>query len=395
VKNTLILAFALVYALQADAFEKVALVDSFDFHKVYDVETVTGNVQVLDHVLLTGANSILWRNCSGGLMRYPSKAEPLHLYEFPFDELRIPDSRKVCGWFKMDKSETDIFKYMMAECEKRGLKKGVHWPFEEAHWASWTMGPWNMQRPQYWCVTYDGMPWYVRSSIAFPEVVKHKLELLDEVLDRGADTVFIDLFRTGGWSPACEYVKPVLEEWERRYPGEKPPVNNHDPRWLSTVSKFQHDFLRAVRSRAKARNRPIRIWMSIVAASEERCDYNMKERGIDWRALVKEGVLDGIVVMTVDIDKDNLWESMSRIYQHVVGECKGKAKVYMPVRAYNFSGSGIADYCKFSGLSERLVARKLLELADEAGADGIAMECVDFKNYSPAVCEEIRNYKRK
>ena len=39
-------------------FNVVALVDSLDFAKQYDVETTTGTVQILEHVLLTHANDI-------------------------------------------------------------------------------------------------------------------------------------------------------------------------------------------------------------------------------------------------------------------------------------------------------------------------------------------------
>ena len=34
-----------------------------------------------------------------------------------------------------------------------------------------------------------------------------------------------------------------------------------------------------------------------------------------------------------------------------------------------------------------------MELARDAGAAGITMECVDHKNYSPAVCDVIRGFQ--
>ncbi|MBO7687390.1 MAG: hypothetical protein J6V72_13445, partial [Kiritimatiellae bacterium] len=50
------------------AFEKIALIDSFDFGTHFDTETVAGTEQILDHVLLTGADMVLWRNCGGATM---------------------------------------------------------------------------------------------------------------------------------------------------------------------------------------------------------------------------------------------------------------------------------------------------------------------------------------
>ena len=63
-------------AVQPSAkFDVVALVDSLDFAKDYDIETATGTVQTLEHVLLTHANDIWWRDKGGGRMRYPSECE--------------------------------------------------------------------------------------------------------------------------------------------------------------------------------------------------------------------------------------------------------------------------------------------------------------------------------
>ena len=39
-----------------------ALVDSLDFAHVYDIETATGTVQTLEHVLLTHPTTVLWRD---------------------------------------------------------------------------------------------------------------------------------------------------------------------------------------------------------------------------------------------------------------------------------------------------------------------------------------------
>ena len=52
-----------VFAVSAAApFEVVALVHSLDFAHVYDIETATGTVQTLEHVLLTHPTTVLWRD---------------------------------------------------------------------------------------------------------------------------------------------------------------------------------------------------------------------------------------------------------------------------------------------------------------------------------------------
>ena len=82
---------------RAPAFEKIAIIDSFDFASVYDTETVAGTEQILDHVLLTGADTVLWRNCSGATMRYRSQEESPLLMEAPFDPRRVPQDEAGVG----------------------------------------------------------------------------------------------------------------------------------------------------------------------------------------------------------------------------------------------------------------------------------------------------------
>ena len=45
-----------------------------------------------------------------------------------------------------------------------------------------------------------------------------------------------------------------------------------------------------------------------------------------------------------------------------------------------------------TGDKPEVAVRKLMEIARDAGASGVTMECVDFRNYSPAVCEVIRGF---
>ncbi|MBR3223320.1 MAG: hypothetical protein IKF72_13955 [Kiritimatiellae bacterium] len=44
------------------------------------------------------------------------------------------------------------------------------------------------------------------------------------------------------------------------------------------------------------------------------------------------------------------------------------------------------------GISNEQAVQRLLELARDAGGDGITMEVVDFNNYSPAVCKSLREF---
>ena len=165
-----------------NSFDVVALVDSLDFAKQYDVETATGTVQVLEHVLLTHANDIWWRDKGGGKMRYPSPCEAWPISEAPFDKRRLP-SEDIYGHLRLDAPWAHVFPLVREECEKRGLGFGIHTTLEENHGISSLTSNWTLDHPQFWGCVKNGEPWMGCCSIACPEVVAHKMEMLEESVD--------------------------------------------------------------------------------------------------------------------------------------------------------------------------------------------------------------------
>ena len=145
---------------------------------------------------------------------------------------------------------------VFGECAKRGLDWGIHTTWEESHWISNTESNWNLLHPQYTTRTKHGSPRLASASLAFPEVMAHKLRLVDERLAMKPKTVFLDLFRNGGWSPALEYVQPVRDAWRARHGGE-PPDSATDPRWLALVSEWQMAYVRAFAAKCHAAGAPL------------------------------------------------------------------------------------------------------------------------------------------
>ena len=72
------------------AFEKIALVDGFDYAPEMDTETKDGMRKVLKRVLETGADTIIWRTHSGSVPRYASEVVDLLRVETPLDKRRVP-----------------------------------------------------------------------------------------------------------------------------------------------------------------------------------------------------------------------------------------------------------------------------------------------------------------
>ena len=372
---------------ESNAFEVVALVDSLDFAQVYDIETATGIVQVLDHVLLTHATDIWWRDKGGGKMRYPSKCEGWPLSEAPFDKRSLPNET-IYGRLRLDWPRANAFPLIREECVKRGLGFGMHTTVEENHWLSSLATPWTIAHPEYWSCARDGEPWAGSCSIAYPEVVAHKLEQVDERLAFRPQRIFLDFARKGGWSYAREYTAPVLAEWRKQY-GDEPPPPATDARWGRLAGRFFEDYLR--RFSRKCRDAGVEF-IGGFSGIDEKDDTALQKAygGLRWRPLAKEGIFDAVVVMGVVCDPKDPFGSTERIYRSVMAD-RGTAKVYFPLSAYN---AHISNYAKRAKVGNGEATKRLLQLAKAAGGCGVVMECVDYRNYSPEVCAAIGEFLR-
>ena len=388
-KRVAVMMAACGLAACGGAFERIAQADHWDFSGHFDVETEDGIRAIIDHIQLTGANTLAWRVNGGSSPRYWSREENALDMAPAFNPVRIPDGRAVQGRIRLfgGGAGVDAYKFALEELGRRKLGRCAYWPYEENHHFTSKVGAWNLDHPQFWCVNRDGKPWMGRASIAFPEVRAHKLRLLDEILAYGPDSIYIEAWRTGGWTVADEYVKPNLDAWRAKYPGEEIPKPD-DPRWIALVAETQHAFFRDVRKRLDASGRKVRFLFGVFGVSKTE-DPLWSKKAIDWRRLVREDVVDGIVIASVKADPKRPLESTKELYE-LVAKDKGRCQLFCPVSAYTFQKSGIANYAEWLGVSKAEATRKLLELAHEVKADGILMECVDFRNYTPEMCDALR-----
>ena len=392
--STMCLAAVCAPSLAAERFEVAAWVDHFDFAAVqvagqypFDTETVEGCAALLEHVAEVGTTTVLWRNCAGGTMRYPSQVETYH-QDSMLDKRKIPDGRPVWGWVRYGEAESDLVRAASDWCRRRRTRFGIHWPFEETHGAIFTVGGWNLEHPQFWARTANGTPWWGRCSIAFPEVLAHRLALVRELLDRGMDSLFIDTFRAGGWTPGYEYVQPVVAAWRERFHCE-PPSNPKDRRWCEHVAGYVSDYFRALRRTLDASGRKVDLMLGVYDAVPDG-STSLIHSAVDWPRLVEEGIVDTLVINWVTWSADDPFGSTRRNCRAILDAVQGRCRVLWPVRAYDYGGYGMPSYQKATGLSQAEIARRLMEMAWEEGADGISLECVDYNNYGPETRKIMR-----
>ncbi len=378
---------SLASASDPQRFEVAAWVDHFDFATVFDSEKAEGLSQILDHVRETGATTILWRNCGGSTMRYPSRIEAHH-HGSQLDKRRIAENRPVYGWVRYGETQPDIIAEVVRLCKQRGLRPGIHWPFEETHWAGWTIGQFNLEHPQYWGRTSLGQPWWGRVSLAYPAVIRHKLALVDELVERGVEVLFLDFSRTGGWGPSYEYVEPVVSAYREKF-GEAPPTDPKDLRWCRHVSEYVTGYLRQLHDHLQASGRPVELAVGIPGIAPLG-DEPLVRCGADWRRWVEERLVDTLVINHVTWDRKAPLESTQAAYREVLCTVAGRCRVWCPVQQYNYSTYGIPAYQEATGKKPEELAEALTRLAHQEGAHGISLECVDYNNYSPAVRGALR-----
>ncbi|MBP5544174.1 MAG: hypothetical protein ILM98_08870 [Kiritimatiellae bacterium] len=374
----------------AQAFDIVALVDSLDFAKNFDIETATGTVQVLKHVLLTHPTDIWWRDKGGGRMRYPSQCESWQFSEAPFDKKRLP-SEDIYGWLRLESPGANAFPTVREACSRRGLRFGIHTTLEENHWYSPLASNWTLAHPEYWGRTRNGEPWMGCCSIMHPEVVAHKLEMLDERLALKPEAIMLDFWRNGSWSFAREYTAPALAEWSRLHTGEDVPPHT-DPRWQAMVGARFTDYLRAFS--AKCRSAGVRFIVGLPGIDAQD-DSALRARigEFNWRGLAREGVFDAVYILSVAMDPADPFGSTERIYRSVRDSC-GSTDIYFPLAAYNMEKCGIGEYARRAGVTEAEAASHLMALARDCGGRGVVLECVDFGNYRPEVRDAIAAFRQ-
>ena len=376
-------------------FDKIAYADSLDFAGWVDIEKRQGVDAVLDHIFETGPNAVLWRIQTGAMPRYPSAEESTPDNENPFNRLRIGSGHGqggVYGWLRMDRGE-NLVDYALKACRARGAIAGAHVTYEENHWSSFTLGTWNLNHPEYLCRRQDGSIFAGRCSFAWPEVMTHKMRLFREVLAMKPEMILIDMFRGGSWQPAIEYVKPVTDAWRGRY-HEEPPKDWKDPRWMALVSEYQHDYFRELRKCVEEAGFKTRLIAGLVYM--DKADKSTWDRyAMDWKMLVRTGVIDGIAIQSVQPEAGRLFESTEEIYRHyadVVHDLGGL--VYFPLAEYTLGNQyGYPKYAKELNLPREKVVKRLLGLARTCGGDGIVMECVDYDNYKSNERKIIRAFK--
>ena len=368
-------------------FEVAAWVDHFDFATFIDAETEAGMAKILDHVAETGANYQFFRS-GGNSIRHPSAFRPS--FRVQIDKRKgVMGPRMIFGWGDLNRAKPDLLEAAFRLGRERGMKPYIHWPFEECHAPGFFRAfmAWNMEHPEYWSRTRSGQPWLGRVSLAHPEVIEYKLAVLDELLEHGAEGIFIDTFRSGMWAAWAEYVPVIVESYREKY-GEAPPESDRDPRWCQHVADYVTELFRRMREHLDAYEKrtgkhvELLVGVAGIAPVGEYAKTSpMLYRAADWRAWVDMGVIDTLVMHSIDWDTRRPLESFRERGREIMDYVDGRCKVQWPLSRYSFRKKGFPHVAKLLKIRWEEAAERMMMIAWEEGAAGISMECVDYNNY--------------
>ncbi len=380
----------LLASASASALDKIALMDSLDMAEWCDVETKEGCVKLIEDCLRPNANVILWRDKGGGSwMRYPSQEEPSpKATEYVIEKRRIPHRLRAFWDLRLDRVGFDVFSFVYGECRRRGLGYGIHQTYEENHTLNATQSQWTLEHPQFWNCALDGVPWPGHASLAYPEVMAHKLRFADEHIALKPQRIFLDIWRCGHWSLKWEYVKPNLDRWQSLYPDEPAPRDWKDERWTRICAESTMAYLREYGRRCQAAGIEFVLGLPHMDLKD---DFAWKEYGVDWKRLMSEGMVNGIWVMDVNYDKNRVWDSTKEVLAYVKSKSAG-GSVYFGVNWYGYHGGSIQGYAGDAKCTPAEAVRRQMQILEEVGCSGAVYECVDNDCYSKEVCEELKKW---
>ena len=250
---------------------------------------------------------IYWRANCGSRVFYPSLLE---------DTFRGED-REACEvpeYWKITLAETDYSTWnLMREAVECTLDAGLEpwvWysPYEESH-GQVSLTRFAREHPQYHAAARDGHRRSSRLSYAYPDVRRHKLALVEELMDYGFRGVLLDFVRQlpridENLPPQLDrhgvcrygYETPALESYRETHgidPREQP---NHTDSWIRHRAAYVTRFMEELNRQRKTAEPgyPVAVLVSPESALSQALP--------DWPRYVRDGLLEETSLWRVRTD---------------------------------------------------------------------------------------------
>ena len=243
----------------------------------------------------TDVDTLILHSFGADKVSYPTKIG--HLPGQDMDDYLVQGHRYFSEAVReLARKKINPMKVMIDGAHDVGLKVHVAvrpggWSFVEPYTDFWET-PFYKNNPQWRCEDKDGTP-VTRMSWAVPEVRRHVIALLREMVGLGADGAHI-VFNRG--LPVSLYEAPFRAQFQALHNLDPRTLEDTDPRILKLRSDVVTIFMRELRvmldEEQKRRGNGKRLQLTAMVLGNE---FDNTWYGIDIRRLVAEGLLDEVM----------------------------------------------------------------------------------------------------
>jgi len=159
----------------------------------------------------------------------------------------------------------------------------VHPPYDGTFCAN----DFYQAHPEWSCVSREGIP-IPRLSYAYPQVRRHKIDLLAEVAAYGADGVNLCFLRGPVF---VAYEAPLVDGFRQEFGQDPRELDEWDERWLRYRCRAMTEFVRELRQELDAIGRKLGKRLAISAGTFPTAQGNLYY-GLDPETWIAEGLVD-------------------------------------------------------------------------------------------------------
>ncbi len=326
------------------------------------VANLTSVTLQLDNIQKAGFNAIYVETFYHGFTIYPSEVVPI----------------------RPEMKGTDYLKFYLDEGHKRGLQvhpwiEVFYWEVDTARYPQYPKTPLFQEHPEWRAILRDGKTTegaesaHIFANPANPEVRRFLVSYIEELLHEYAvDGLNLDYIRYPDGQPDAGYDNHTRADY-KKLTGKDPtsiPVDPDNADWRRWVEYREEQVLRMVREikGMKDRVRKDAVLSAAIFPGAEADRYrNFKFQ--NWRAMVKEGLLDAIVPMCYAISLPGIEGEIGRTREAIPS---GSPVRLFPVLAVQrraqdvYAGKGHPPMARQAALIQRL------------GLPGFSVFCYDW-----------------